>query len=325
MSSSQRLIIVAYHAVVRSPLGVYNWCFLNEAGFRRQVSYLVKHFHILPLLEGVQRLKHKELEGPSVALTFDDGYRNTFDLAFPILRHLELPFTVFLTTGFVDSARTIWPCQLLAALIATRRATLAWEGQEFNLSGPSRKKEAYRELARRLKRLPQPDLLSEVRKIVQELGEDPELDVRVESPFRMLGSHEVQEMCSSGLVDLGAHTHSHAILGRLPEGLQSEEIERSLSVVGEMTGTRCLLFSYPNGQRQDYDLDSMRILKEKGVHVAVTMREGENDPEASPMELRRIGVGAGHSMLQFRLKVHGLSGWRVGRRRLRLGTGSVSN
>ena len=43
-----------------------------------------------------------------VCLTFDDGYQDNYDIAYPLLKHLEVPFAVYVTTGFIDNRLPMW-------------------------------------------------------------------------------------------------------------------------------------------------------------------------------------------------------------------------
>ena len=96
---------------------------------------------------------------------------------------------------------------------------------------------------------------------------------------------------ASGLVEVGAHTHTHAILSRLSPREQRSEIERSLQIVGEITGRPCQGFAYPNGLASDYDGETIRLLRAAGVRFAVTAMPGANDAATPALELRRHGVG----------------------------------
>jgi peptidoglycan/xylan/chitin deacetylase (PgdA/CDA1 family) len=108
----------------------------------------------------------------------------------------------------------------------------------------------------------------------------------------MLGRKELTKMVATGLIEVGAHTHSHTSLARLSPSEQRCEIEHSLSVIHELVGKPCELFAYPNGAPQDYDRESIGILRSLGVRAAVTTIEGVNDSFTPPMELKRYGMGS---------------------------------
>jgi peptidoglycan/xylan/chitin deacetylase (PgdA/CDA1 family) len=99
-------------------------------------------------------------------------------------------------------------------------------------------------------------------------------------------------MAVSGLIDFGAHGYSHAILSLLSPAEQEDEILRSLHAVRELTGQPCRFFAYPNGRRQDYNEETVRILDSHGVQAAVTTMSGFNDERTSLMELGRYEYSA---------------------------------
>src|ERR1700680_3487057 len=99
--------ILMYHAVTSTPLSVSDWSFVDERQFRKQMLYLQKHCHVIPLREVPSAIRSRTYR-PLVALTFDDGFQNNYGVAFPVLRELGLPATVFLVTDLIDSEDTLW-------------------------------------------------------------------------------------------------------------------------------------------------------------------------------------------------------------------------
>jgi peptidoglycan/xylan/chitin deacetylase (PgdA/CDA1 family) len=297
------LTIVTYHAVVRSPLKVPAWCFLDESLFRSQVNYLKSNFDIIPLFESIERMKKGGISGPTAVITFDDGFQNNYDVAFPILDELQVPATIFLTTGFLNTADTAWFCRLNCALAKTTEPMLQWNGCRFNLSGAGKSK-AFEAIAAKLLKFAHPQLLTELRNIILQLREDPDSPIHVGSPYRMLSHEAIARMAGSGLIEFGAHTHTHAILSRLSPRDRTAEIERSIAMVQELTGRRCELFAYPNGRAEDYDTATIAALEACGVRGSVTSIAGPNNRTTPVMELRRYGIGAEHTMAYFQLRVH---------------------
>jgi hypothetical protein len=293
-----------YHGIVRAPLPVYDWCFADESSFHSQMKYIKRHFEVISLSEAVERLRSGRIHQPTIVITFDDGLQNNYDVAFPILREAGLPATVFLTTGLVNTNDTLWYCRLNLALSETTKASFVWNGCSFDLSEPGSKAKTASVIETRMKELPQPKLLSEIRKIVLELDCNPDSPVEYNSPFRMLNTDAIAEMTASGLIEFGAHTHSHAILSLLSPEECYDEIRRSISTVQDLTGRPCELFAYPNGRARDYNPKVIQILRACGVRASLTAIEGYNDPTTPLMELMRSAIGANTSMGKFKQKVH---------------------
>lgn len=133
--------------------------------------------------------------------------------------------------------------------------------------------------------------MDEVKQILLRLDRDPDCPLEKDSPFRMLSYEAISKMVPSGLIEFGAHSHSHAILSQIPEGERHEEIDRSLDAIRQLTGRRCEIFAYPNGGVEDYDPGVIRILQSKGICVALTAIWGPNDQTTPLMELKRYPIG----------------------------------
>ncbi len=298
------LTILMYHGIIRDPLRVEDWCFVDEGSFSMQMEYLKKHFSIVSLSEAVRRMKNREITHATAVVTFDDGYQSNFDVAFPILCKERIPATIFLATGLMNTDDTVWYCRLNLALSTTQKDSMEWNGSRFDLSTLDLKARASAAIQDRLKKLEHPKLMATVRRMILELGDEPDRAIAIDSPFRMLNNKAIGEMAGSGLIEFGAHTHHHSILSHLSDGERESEIRRSIDAVYELTGQPCRYFAYPNGRVEDYSGEAIRDLKTCGIQAAVTTISGPNDKVTPVMELRRYGIGAHLPMAEFQLMVH---------------------
>lgn len=304
MSFKNQLTIFLYHAVIRSPLNFYDFCFLDESSFRDQVKYIKRHFEVIPLSEAVERLMNGKLKRRTAVITFDDGLQNNYEVAYPILRKEALPATIFPVTGLVNTRNTVWFCRLIHALAETSKTSFDWDGLTFDLTESVSKAKSAAAILARLKEFSLPELLAELRGIIMSLGEDPDSPIEDDSPFRMLSHEAITEMLYSGLIEFGAHTHSHGILSLLSKEECRFEIEQSLNTIHELKGSTCKLFAYPNGRPQDYNSETIEALNACGVLAAVTSISGTNDEMTPVMELKRYAVGANWGLEKFKKKVH---------------------
>ncbi|MFY9399715.1 MAG: polysaccharide deacetylase family protein [Desulfomonilia bacterium] len=298
--------VITYHGVRDRPLPIDDECFISRDRFISQLLYAKRHFNVVPLSEAVERTQARADSGgrPLLSITFDDGFQNVHDITFPILKRLGLPATVFLVTGLIDTDRTIWYCALNHALERTRMQSFTWRGHRYDLAGPGSRSLASRGLQERLKKLPQKDLVRETRAILSALGFEEHVKVPEDSPFRILSSKAIRDMHSSGLIEFGAHTHTHSILSLLPEAEQEREILSSINRVSECTGRPCTLFSYPNGEEGDFSPVTRMLLARHRVRCSVTMMRGPNYPGSDPYSYRRYGIENGMGMHRFVMNVH---------------------
>lgn len=294
--------ILMYHGVVWRPLALNDWCFVQEADFAAQMEYVARWFDVVPLAElGRQSFASRR---PLAAITFDDGYMNNYETAWPILKRLWLPATIFLNTALVGGDDTVWFCRLNDALARTKQNSVTCEGEALALGSVEAREAAGERLQEILKALPQERMEAACAALIRSLGDDPRRPLEADSPFRMLEPDQIREMAAGGLVEFGAHTRTHAILRGLSAERLREEIEGSLDDVRKLTGKPCRTFAYPNGRACDYDARATDILRGRGVAAAVTTIGGPNGKTTDPLELRRYGIGAQMPWRDFKLEIH---------------------
>lgn len=297
------IAVLMYHAVTTTPLPVEDWVFVQQRHFHEQMLYLKQHCRVIPLREIPRVLKERN-RLPVVALTFDDGFQNNYSVAYPILQRLALPATIFLVTDLIDSDDTVWFCRINDALSRTSRTRLTWEGESYDLSTHSSRAGAHALLQRRLKTFRHAELLERSSDLIAALGDCPRKSIPPGSVYRMLQTREIREMASTGLIDFGAHTCTHAILSGLSQAERTREITASLAAVERLTGSPCTLFAYPNGRAIDYGPCDVAELRQRNITAAVTTVDGPTDPGVSALEMRRYCIGAGTSLAQFKLLTH---------------------
>ena len=299
-----RITIVMYHGVVRAPLEVPDRCFVDEQSFIQQVEYLKRDFDVIPLSEVVDRLRNRQVRRPTAAITFDDGYQNNYDVAWPVLRAAGLPATIFLVTDLIDTDDMVWSCRLHRAVTETRKSEFEWAQSRFDLRGSAARAQAAVALKRRLKTLKPQHLAAELEAMLRALGDVPDRPAERESPFRMLNREAIIDMSHSGLIDFGAHTCSHPILSLLSESNCRREIAESVAAVAQFTGRSCTLFAYPNGRTQDYSARVLDAVAAAGIRTAVTTVTRPNDAETPALELGRYSVPRDMSPGDFQATVH---------------------
>ncbi|MGB0467217.1 MAG: polysaccharide deacetylase family protein [Pontibacterium sp.] len=298
------ITILAYHGVLDHSLPFADWCFLDKAEFERQIRYLSQNFKIVHLSEAMQLLKQGKVDQPTAVITFDDGYQNNYDVAFPVLKKYKAPATIYLVADPINTEDTIWFCRLNQALADTKSKQFTWNGMQFNLSGAQSKAQASARIQASLKGMVNNRLNQEVDRLIRLLGSDPEQPVPDHSAYRLLNQAEINEMQDSGLITFGAHTCSHAILSRLSEDEQRREINDSKSAIEQIAGKPCTHFAYPNGSTQDHDPVTAELIKAAGFESCVNMRPGANLPETDPMHLWRYGIGSDTTFNRFKLMTH---------------------
>jgi peptidoglycan/xylan/chitin deacetylase (PgdA/CDA1 family) len=287
------------------------WTALPAAQLRAQLTYLKRHYEVRALSDVVQCLRAGGRLPPYVAVvTFDDGYRDNFTRAFPILVELGVPATIFLATGFLDDGAPLWPDRLTLWLRHATVPALDYLGQSLSLSDARARSCARDVIAQHLKLLPRAQKEEQLAHLQRVLAVAPTVASDTED-FLPLTWEQVRIMQAGGLVEFGGHTVHHEIVSQLEAHDKRREIEESCRRVAEETGRPCRLFAYPNGRAVDFDEASKCILKACGVIGAVTTMEGLAHCGDDPFALSRVLVGSDASAAKFELLSAGvIAAWQ---------------
>jgi peptidoglycan/xylan/chitin deacetylase (PgdA/CDA1 family) len=253
--------------------------------FNEQMEYVAENYQVSTLDDLVQRLPTGDVPENALAITFDDGYRDNYEHAFPILKRLGLPATIFLATDGIDSGRMLWHDWVFAALRETRVTALEnfrGNGSTYPLNTPAEKRHALMEVLKFLWSLDDRDRSLWVERLINNLGiEEP-----VTCEGLMLGWDDIRIM-SEHRVTFGAHTVTHPILSKLPTRQLKREIRESKATIESKLNMPVKHFAYPVGRREDFTDDVKNELRDAGFECAVTTIFGANDSKQDLFELRR--------------------------------------
>ncbi|MGE3508294.1 MAG: polysaccharide deacetylase family protein [Vicinamibacterales bacterium] len=256
--------VLLYHRIVDrhpslvdySPSGMT----LAVDAFETQMRYLQSSYDVVPL-ETVRAIF--DAEGPMpdglCAITFDDGWRDNYTHAFPILRAYRLPATIFLTPNFLDNREWFWEERLkyLIGHFYQRQLDGGVSDDDLacirrvldRLAAPGLLEETLPRLRRRLTALvnvwrtkstaDREDAMGQLERLLQRPA--------LAEPRRFMTWDEVREMAQAGIA-FGAHTESHVNLARCGAETASLEITRSRSTIERHLGRPVTAFAYPYGK-----------------------------------------------------------------------------
>jgi len=270
---------------------------LHVDAFRRHVEHLVTHYRVFPLSSVLSLLREgRKFPKRGVVITFDDGYRSCYTLAYPVLKEFDVPASLFVATDFVYERKPLWHDRVEYAVHATHESMIEFEigGQRRSLrcATIAEKLSVLRAICAVLKRVDHRERDVRIDELESRTRARLELSGNAPPEYWPTSAAELREMASGGLVEVGSHTKSHAILSRCSLDELRGEVLQSKKAIEDGIGIPCDLFCYPNGTRNDLSDDSRSILVETGYRCALTTIPGRNGANADPMELRRIGAPA---------------------------------
>ena len=200
-----------------------------------------------------------------ISITFDDGYKDNYLLAYPILKRMKIPFTLYITTNFIENQSLPW-WFLLEDYLALKK-----------ISKNDYKKENSVYLEKIFKDKSLNDSFLNIRnKILNKKFNIEKLYNFKELTEKRLGSkifmnwEQINNLNQDKLVTFGAHSVSHKRLSKCSLKESTEEIENSKKIIEEKIKTKIQHFAYPYGGIKDFAKKDIQILKKNNFKSAVT-------------------------------------------------------
>lgn len=280
--SGAQLIILNYHRA-------------TDENLRRQMRYLCRHYRIMHLEKALEELyAGHNAEKPAadrrmpLVLTFDDGYRDNYTCGFVLARELQIPFTVFLIPGYIESGDRFWWLEGKRLVKQAQVDKVAVDGQLYHLDQTEERDRLARTIDSHLRHAGSVAEREAFLAAIRESLNVPSTVTAEEEASLPLTWAEISEMEESGLVSFGAHTMHHPILAYLadPEEVRSEVVE-CRTVLEQRLDHPIRTFAYPIGKFEHIGEEGLQAVKTAGYKWALTTIEATNTPKSDPFLLKR--------------------------------------
>ncbi len=275
--------VFAYHRVME-PSGLFFG--IRPSEFEAQCRFLAHHYRVLPFEDLVARAQAGEPVADAIAITFDDGYRDNYDVALPILEKYGLPATIFVVTEPVTTREPLWHDRVTYVFQATMRERVALRVGDVDLdlrvNGRESRLRAMDQTHRALKKLPEGDKWLAVEDVRRAAGVHDYSDVA----GLMMTWDQVRDAARRGFA-IGAHTVTHPILTRIPIEQARREIDDGKAAIEAEIGADVTAFAYPNGGAEDFSPAIREHLVATGFRCAGSRGLEPNRPQGDPYDVRR--------------------------------------
>jgi peptidoglycan/xylan/chitin deacetylase (PgdA/CDA1 family) len=228
-------------------------------------------FDIVTLDEALPRLADPGPR-PFAVFTFDDGYRDTLEVALPVLRRHAAPATVYVTPGFADRTASLWWVELERALAASAKVEVDLPGGALRLdcASPADKAKAFETIYWSLRPGPEEGLRTVVDRLARQAG-ILSCDIADELCLDWEG---LAALASDPLVTIGAHTMTHPMLAKHPAPVMETEMAASREAIAARLGSVPRHFAYPVGDPGAAGPREFEAATRLGFTTAVTTRPG---------------------------------------------------
>jgi len=253
-----------------------------------------KYFTFISMDTAEQMLRGEiPMQRNCMVLTFDDGYKNNIDYAYPVLKKYNIPMIVYPATANVELQQPYWidrldyvlqelPVSEYELVLPKLRCRIRTEPRAVFV-------EDYRLARIQIKNTYNNDyeMLEDIETVIKELEQQLGKrlsDISSNDPASsILTKAELSSVPS--LVTIGSHTLSHIRSTHVSFESLMCELSSSKIMIEEWTEKPCIHFCYPNG---DFNSDTASLVERAGYHSAVTTEKGFNSPKDSLFMLKRI-------------------------------------
>lgn len=288
------LLILLYHGVTNSDsIGIENYSgkHLKKAEFQRQIEIVARTCVPLSIDEIVEiHRSGQEYPPKAVAITFDDGFRNNYTNAAPILDEYGVPATFYVCAGMISSQKMFWVDELEDCFNRSTKSqvkiSLNDHSTIFRLTDKRSRLMALQEVKTFCKTADLHTRNQVVSKIIEETSVTPTCEAA--HNYSKATWEQLKEMSNNRLFTVGGHTLYHDIMTSVPAETMQKDVADTLHLLDRKLGQKTRHFSYPEGQKEHFDGTVINTLKANGIVCSPTALPGVNPIEIDLFNLRRI-------------------------------------
>ena len=298
-------VVLAYHRILPNKYAervrVQDAMWVSTDTFRSQLDWMLRVGVVVPLKDILDFTR--VFEKPAFAITFDDGWIDNYQYAFPLLKMMGAPATIFLATAAIESGKSFWIDKLLAVFqLAIESGKIKELMAILKMRGiTSNDKDVWGAIDKYIEKI----------KLVDDVEREAELESvmstlsvpTTEADQRdMMSWSEIKEMMNFS-VDFQSHTHNHKILKYLNDVEIAFELEKSKKIIESHLCNNVDTFCYPNARYPEQKKDDLyaRCGYKFGVKIDNKFLNRSGDPYLIPRLLMSQDNSGLPAYFKFRL------------------------
>ena len=252
---------------------------VSKSIFEKQIIYLKENFNVISINDINKNLKFKK----KIVITFDDGYFDNFENAFPILHKYNCPAIIYIVTSFLDNKNFPWWLKIWQIIEANEY--LIYDQKKIDISNNNLKLKIYNFFCKKIFLMKSSEQNSFLTKVTKNLDKIPS---NIKDEF--LSSNDLIKLDKSELIEIGCHTHTHQNLRLLDESELNYEINESKLALEKILKKKIKHFSIPFGTKKSFSKKTINLLKKYDFKTIVSTEQG-NFNKKRLLSIPRIGIG----------------------------------
>ncbi len=258
-------LILYYHGIIddeefKRLKGPNKHLFIPKSNFRDQIYFLKENnIDVISLDELYEKnFKPKKF---SVVFTFDDGYKDNLEIAYPILKENNFPFTIYIVPKILIETPWVWWLELWSQL--ENRDIVFFKNEKINIDTEIKKTHFFLRIKKKIKLLKVEDQKILIKEIFN-------LQKITDMSKYFLNISEIKHILKDKLVTIGSHSNDHLSLKNFQKKEVFDQISDSKNYLEKTFNINIRHFSYPYGQIQDISFNEHEILKDLKFSTSVT-------------------------------------------------------
>ncbi|MGJ5177745.1 polysaccharide deacetylase family protein [Bradyrhizobium oligotrophicum] len=267
----------------------------------RFLGYILDQgWDVVTISEALRRTTSGQPSGRYVNFSIDDCYRDTFELLVPVFRKHDLPVTLFVTTGIPDGTLPLWAAGLEDALL--HRDQIAVDGETVALTSLEQRRAVFAQIASRWDG-------PQAAGCYASFCAANDIDIDAMHWKHAISWEMLEALAPDPLVEIGAHTVSHARISSLSPGAALHELADARLRLNQRLGLDVQHFAFPYGRAADCGPRDFALARQAGFASAATTRKGLVNTGQDAFSIPRNTMNGAHrSFAAMELHLTGLSG-----------------
>ncbi|MGM0609427.1 MAG: polysaccharide deacetylase family protein [Candidatus Muiribacteriota bacterium] len=261
---------------------------ITSSGFEALIKNISHFYKFVDLKTAADKIKNNEYTGNSVAVSFDDGYKDNYDIAMPVLKKYNIPATFFVPVNQIDNNEPYW-WDFLYYIVKNYRERLVSffeketknfsEFQSINRNIHLSEDMYCRVLVQQINSMTETDRITFLEKLKNSFG-------AYDGKRLLMNWNEIKDLKKQNF-SIGSHTLSHIPLTDLNEAEVEKEINLSKKILEKRINSPVNGFCYPRGA---WNKDIESIVKKAGYDYAVTTEYGTNSKKFNLYSMKRKNI-----------------------------------
>jgi len=299
LNKKNKLIHVYGHRVLENKTKIDNFFIqtghaISVEDFKKKINFLHSNFSSISIN---QRYGKRGNQNNNFIVSFDDGYKDNIQIAFPILKKYNIPMHIFVTSDIVKHKLLFWP-DLLGYICSEIKGEYKFIfADKTYLFNDMCRIDSYISICKILKQYNN----QEINNFINDIISVTEFNLKINPKDIYLSKNDIQN--SNDLITFGAHSLSHENLVKLNDDDLKKTIKKSFEYIEDLVGEKINTFAYPYGIYNERTLDY--LIDYDKCDYAFTTKSNFND---SNYEISRINLNIS-PYYAFHVQISGIFNW----------------